>query len=101
MRDEQDLTAEVKTKTDRAVSEPGLDSVLSIRDIRRRLVKALQEASRERVVLVIAHRLSTIRAADQILFLREGRVVERGTHTELLLRPEGEYRRFVELQAAG
>ncbi|PSL52895.1 ABC-type multidrug transport system fused ATPase/permease subunit [Saccharothrix carnea] len=45
---------------------------------------ALTEALRGRTALVIAHRLSTIRAADQILVVEDGRVVERGTHTELL-----------------
>ncbi|KAA2252972.1 ABC transporter ATP-binding protein [Solihabitans fulvus] len=45
---------------------------------------ALTEALRGRTSLVIAHRLSTIRAAEQILVVEAGRVVERGTHTELL-----------------
>ncbi len=63
-----------------------------------RIVSALHEAARTRVVIVIAHRLSSIRAADQILFLDAGRIVERGTHAQLLAAPEGAYRRFVELQ---
>ncbi len=67
----------------------------------QRLVAALREASRERAVVAIAHRLSTIRGADQILFLSEGRVVERGRHEELMARPAGAYRRFVELQTKG
>ncbi len=45
---------------------------------------ALTEALAGRTAVVIAHRLSTIRAADQILVIEDGRIVERGTHTELL-----------------
>lgn len=45
---------------------------------------ALGEALAGRTAVVIAHRLSTVRAADQILVIEDGRVVERGTHTELL-----------------
>ncbi|NEA32451.1 ABC transporter ATP-binding protein [Streptomyces sp. SID13031] len=45
---------------------------------------ALAEALEGRTAVVIAHRLSTIRAADQILVIEDGRIVEQGTHTELL-----------------
>ncbi|MEU1897493.1 ABC transporter ATP-binding protein [Nocardiopsis dassonvillei] len=47
---------------------------------------ALAEALEGRTALVIAHRLSTVRAADAILVVEAGRIVERGTHTELLAR---------------
>jgi len=46
--------------------------------------EAILEALAGRTALVIAHRLSTIRAADMILVVEEGRIVERGTHAELL-----------------
>jgi ABC-type multidrug transport system fused ATPase/permease subunit len=45
---------------------------------------ALGEALAGRTAIVIAHRLSTVRAADQILVVEDGRIVQRGTHTELL-----------------
>ncbi|HWO65586.1 MAG TPA: ABC transporter ATP-binding protein, partial [Umezawaea sp.] len=51
---------------------------------------ALTEALRGRTALVIAHRLSTIRAADQILVVEDGEVVERGSHHDLLV-AEGRY----------
>ena len=70
-------------------------------DTERSLVAALREASRTRIVIVIAHRLSTIREADEILFIDEGRIVERGSHAELIERPDSGYRRFVELQTRG
>ena len=46
--------------------------------------EALTEALAGRTAIVIAHRLSTIRAADTILVLEAGRIVETGSHTELL-----------------
>ncbi|MEU8895291.1 ABC transporter ATP-binding protein [Nocardia sp. NPDC048505] len=46
--------------------------------------EALSEALNGRTALVIAHRLSTIRAADLIVVLEDGRIIERGTHTQLL-----------------
>ncbi|MFJ7204105.1 ABC transporter ATP-binding protein [Streptomyces sp. NPDC098789] len=46
--------------------------------------EALGEALAGRTAVVIAHRLSTVQAADQILVVEEGRIVERGTHAELL-----------------
>jgi len=57
----------------------------------------LQSLRRGRTTFVIAHRLSTIRSADQILVLEAGRVVERGTHDELLA-AAGRYRQLYDKQ---
>jgi subfamily B ATP-binding cassette protein MsbA len=50
----------------------------------RHIQEALDQLVRNRTTLVIAHRLSTIEHADQILVMREGRVMERGAHAELI-----------------
>ena len=60
--------------------------------------EALQRLMQNRTSLVIAHRLSTVRHADEIVVLQQGRIVERGTHDELLRRPGGVYQRLSSLQ---
>lgn len=61
--------------------------------------EALTEALTGRTALVIAHRLSTIRAADQIVVLEQGRIVERGTHADLL-NADGRYAELYRTQFA-
>lgn len=61
---------------------------------------ALENLMRGRTTLIIAHRLSTIQRADRILVLAGGRIVEEGTHAELI-RTGGAYRRLYESQLLG
>lgn len=63
-----------------------LDEATSSVDTRteRLIQKAFEKLLEGRTSFVIAHRLSTIRNADQVMFLRDGQIIERGTHTTLL-----------------
>jgi subfamily B ATP-binding cassette protein MsbA len=61
--------------------------------------QALQNLMKGRTTLVIAHRLSTVRHADRIVVLKDGRIVEEGSHSELL-QLRGEYQRLYRLQFA-
>ena len=58
---------------------------------------ALETLMQGRTTFVIAHRLSTVRRADRIIVLNEGRIVEEGSHEELL-RSEGLYKRLHDIQ---
>jgi subfamily B ATP-binding cassette protein MsbA len=78
-----------------------LDEATSALDTQSEVLvqKAIERLMEERTVLVIAHRLSTVRKADRIVVMRDGRVVDQGTHEELLDR-EGLYRQLYRLQFA-
>lgn len=64
-----EVTSSVDTRTERHI-EAGMDAIM-----------------KNRTTFVIAHRLSTVRGADQILVLEGGRIIQRGTHEELLRQP--------------
>jgi ABC-type multidrug transport system fused ATPase/permease subunit len=75
-----EATASVDTATEKLIQE------------------ALERLMANRTSFVIAHRLSTIRKADQILVMRAGKIVERGTHEELLAVPDGLYSKLARIQ---
>jgi ATP-binding cassette subfamily B protein len=77
---------------DEATSSLDSESELLIQDAMRRLIE-------RRTALVIAHRLSTVRAMDRILVFDRGRIVEEGSHAELVRRDGGLYRSLFEKQA--
>jgi len=62
------------------------------------IVKSLEELMNGRTTFIIAHRLSTVRKANKILVFKEGRIIESGTHDDLIQKDGGEYRRLYELQ---
>ena len=62
-----------------------------------RIRDSLKELNRTRATIVISHRLSSLMHADEILFLEDGRIVERGSH-EAMLAQNGRYRRLFDLQ---
>jgi len=66
----------------------------------RLVQEALERLMQGRTTFVIAHRLSTVIYADHILVLDQGRLVEQGTHAELLAKEEGLYKRLYEIQFA-
>lgn len=59
--------------------------------------EALSALTRNKTVIIIAHRLATIEQADQILVMDDGRVVQKGTHEELI-KQEGKYREFIRIR---
>jgi ABC-type multidrug transport system fused ATPase/permease subunit len=64
----------------------------------RLVQEALEKLMQGRTSLVIAHRLATVRNADKIIVLESGRIVEQGTHAELILNENGLYKTLTELQ---
>jgi subfamily B ATP-binding cassette protein MsbA len=76
---------------DEATSSLDSESELAVQE-------ALMRLMRDRTTFVIAHRLSTVTSADRIVVLENGRVVEQGSHADLLAQDGGLYRRMAALQ---
>jgi ATP-binding cassette subfamily B protein len=77
------------------------DSTSSVDTHTERLIqKALDHLMEERTTFIIAQRLSSVRRANLILVMDQGRIVERGTHHDLLVQ-DGLYREIYELQLRG
>jgi len=64
----------------------------------RNIQEALDRLVAGRTVFAIAHRLSTLRRASRLFVIKNGRIVELGTHGELLAKPDGVYRRLYDMQ---
>ncbi|AQK44044.1 ABC transporter B family member 19 [Zea mays] len=62
------------------------------------LQEALERIMKGRTAVLVAHRLSTIRGVDSIAVVQDGRVVEQGSHGDLVSRPDGAYSRLLQLQ---
>ena len=75
-----EATASVDTETEKAIQE------------------AIGRLIKGRTTFAIAHRLSTLRNADRLVVIEKGKVSEMGTHDELMEKPEGTFRRLVEMQ---
>lgn len=78
-----------------------LDEATSALDAESELLvqKALANLMKNKTAIIIAHRLSTVRKADKIVVMERGRIIETGTHQELLSK-SGKYKRLYELQFA-
>ena len=63
-----------------------------------KITQAMNNLFEDRTVIVIAHRLQTVKHADMIYFLESGKIIESGTHEELL-KKKGKYYEMIELQS--
>jgi len=65
----------------------------------QQVMKNLSMWGRDRIIFLITHRISTIRRADNILYLDQGKILENGTHEELMRNENGKYKAFVEAES--
>ncbi len=75
------------------------EATSSLDSLSERYIRAaIERLSANRTTIVVAHRLSTIQQLDRILVFDDGKVVEDGSHAELMARPDGAYRRLLDAQ---
>lgn len=65
------------------------------------IFKNIIEAQKGKSTIIISHRFSTVRKASQIIVLKEGKIIESGTHDELVMKRRGVYKTLFEMQAEG
>jgi ATP-binding cassette subfamily B protein len=65
----------------------------------QQVMKNLSMWGKDRVIFLITHRISTIRRADNILYLDQGKILENGTHEELMRNENGKYKAFVQAES--
>lgn len=78
---------------DEATSALDAESEAAVQEALHRIVN-----SNGKTVLVIAHRLSTIKSADVIMVVKEGKILETGSHDVLMTKEDGAYKRLVDGQ---
>ena len=61
----------------------------------KELMEAIDALTKEKTIIMIAHRLKTVRNADQIVVIDKGRIVQQGTHNQLM-KQDGIYKRFLD-----
>ena len=76
-----------------------LDEVTANVDVENevKIQAAMRELLKNKTVIMIAHKLSTVQNSDQILVIKDGRIIQRGTHKELV-REEGLYKKLWDMQ---
>ena len=80
------------------VAQNNIDGTIIDTESEKLVQEALNNLMKNRTSLIIAHRLSTIQHVDEILVMNEGKIIERGSHTELIAK-NGAYTKLIEMQS--